>query len=610
MSATEADIDAEQFGPWNPGISSRVPDELLHLSTIFRPDCVFTSLATALEISDLIGLEAAEIVALRPSRLALHELLIRVTADFSVPDGEKIEDLGINFRRMTRALLERHIEPQMASITAAYDSVRRAAADVIERELARLSPASEDSSSVAAKKSVRTGLLGRFARVPAAAPASHNQSTRTATLVADWEMRAHTLTDPTQATAMRALARVVSALVIKHGSLWVGPPMIASIATDIAVNELAGDAIGRLMDGWLAAAPDMEGYRLLPQQQRPVVMNLKGPSAAGKSTIRPLQKALAGRIGVDWSEFALISPDIWRKLLLDYGALGTAYKYGGAFTAEELRIVDQKLDRYMARKAQLGRITHLLIDRFRFDSFAPDSNEAGSNLLTRFGQIVYLFCVITPPAALVERAWNRGLAVGRYKAVDDTLAHSVEAYSGIPHLFFTWVQRGDKQVHFEFLDNSVSQGEDPRTVAFGWNDVLNVLDIKCLLDVERYRKVNIDATAATELFASPPQLAPERNTAFLKDCVNRFREINFAHQSTGRVYLHIIADQVSWVDPHALAQAIEDADTRAALHAVIPAAFDPSRPAPSRPQFLARSEQRKTVGRWGSSDSSPGAEQP
>ena len=610
MPAAEADIDAEQFGPWNPGISSRVPDELLHLSTIFRPDCVFTSLATALEISDLIGLEAAEIVALRPSRLALHELLIRVTADFSVPDGEKIEDLGINFRRMTRALLERHIEPQMASITAAYDSVRRAAADVIERELARLSPASEDSSGVAAKKSVRTGLLRRFARVPAAAPASHNQSTRTATLVADWEMRAHTLTDPTQATAMRALARVVSALVIKHGSLWVGPPMIASIATDIAVNELAGDAIGRLMDGWLAAAPDMEGYRLLPQQQRPVVMNLKGPSAAGKSTIRPLQKALAGRIGVDWSEFALISPDIWRKLLLDYGALGTAYKYGGAFTAEELRIVDQKLDRYMARKAQLGRITHLLIDRFRFDSFAPDSNEAGSNLLTRFGQIVYLFCVITPPAALVERAWNRGLAVGRYKAVDDTLAHSVEAYSGIPHLFFTWVQRGDKQVHFEFLDNSVSQGEDPRTVAFGWNDVLNVLDIKCLLDVERYRKVNIDATAATELFASPALLAPERNTGFLRDCVNRFREINFAHQSTGRVYLQIIADQVSWVDPQALARAIEDADTRAALHAVIPAAFDPSRPAPSRPQFLARSEQRKTVGRWGSSDSSPGAEQP
>src|SRR6202167_2274974 len=139
MPAAESDNDGSRFGPWNPGISSNVPEALLPLCTIFRPHYVFTSLAAASELSDLIGFAAAEIVAIRPSRLALHELLIRVTADFSVPDGDKIEDLGINFRRMTRALLERHIEPQMASITAAYDSVRRAAADVIERELARLS---------------------------------------------------------------------------------------------------------------------------------------------------------------------------------------------------------------------------------------------------------------------------------------------------------------------------------------------------------------------------------------------------------------------------------------------------------------------------------------
>ena len=171
-------------------------------------------------------------------------------------------------------------------------------------------------------------------------------------------------------------------------------------------------------------------------------MNIKGPSASGKSTLRPLQKKLAGDIGVDWSDFALISPDIWRKQLLDYGTLGEAYKYGGAFTARrDLQIVDQKLDRYMARKARARRMSHLLIDRFRFDSFAPDSDEAGSNLLTRFGHVVYLFFMITPPESLVERAWNRGLEVGRYKAVDDTLAHAVEAYSGMPQLFFTWVQR-------------------------------------------------------------------------------------------------------------------------------------------------------------------------
>ena len=117
-----------------------------------------------------------------------------------------------------------------------------------------------------------------------------------------------------------------------------------------------------------------------------------------------------------------------------------------------------KLDRYMERKYRSGDMTHLLIDRFRFDSFAPDSDEEGSNLLTRFGHSVFLFFVITPPEQLVERAWKRGLEFGRYKAVDDTLAHAVEAYTGMPNVFFTWVRRSDKRIHFEFLDNSVPLG--------------------------------------------------------------------------------------------------------------------------------------------------------
>ena len=575
-----------------------MPEALLPLCTIFRPHYVFTSLAAASELSDLIGFAAAEIVAIRPSRLALHELLIRVTADFSVPDGDKIEDLGINFRQMTRALFERHIEPRMAAITATYDAVRMAAATAIESELARLVPPTADTAA-STERASRPGLFSRFGRTRPAAPASEALAIQAETLVAEWEARSRASGEAIEASVMRVLARVVSALLIKHGSIWLGREMIARLTTDMATNELASDAIGRLMDPWLVAAAQLEPYRLLPQQDQPVVMNIKGPSAAGKSTIRPLQKALAGRIGVAWSEFALISPDIWRKLLLDYGTLGAAYKYGGAFTAEELRIVDQKLDRYMARKAQLGRISHLLIDRFRFDSFAPDSDEAGSNLLTRFGQIVYLFCVITPPAALVERAWNRGLAVGRYKAVDDTLAHSVEAYSGIPQLFFTWVQRRDKQLHFEFLDNSVPQGENPRTVAFGWNDVMNVLDVKCLLDVERYRKVNIGATSAAELFGNQELLPPGRNTGFLRDCVGRFREICFAEQCSGRVYLKIHSGQVAWVDPEGLAQAASDPDTRAGLEAVAPVALAGTNAAPPQPLFLARIEQLRTIGRWG-----------
>jgi hypothetical protein len=245
---------------------------------------------------------------------------------------------------------------------------------------------------------------------------------------------------------------------------------------------------------------------------------------------------------------------------------------------------------------------HLLIDRFRFDSFAPDSDEAGSNLLTRFGRIVYLFFMITPPASLVERAWTRGLDFGRYKAVDDTLAHGVEAYAGMPELFFTWVQRSDKRVHFEFLDNSVQRGARPRTVAFGGNETLNVLDIKSMLDIERFRKANIHATAPEFLFANVALLAPEQNLGFLRQCIGKFRDINFADQDTGRIYLSLQAGTAVWVDREALERAILNADARAALVAMAANVFERAVPMSATRRFLKNAgvdQQFPTLGRWG-----------
>jgi hypothetical protein len=256
----------------------------------------------------------------------------------------------------------------------------------------------------------------------------------------------------------------------------------------------------------------------------------------------------------------------------------------------------------MARKAERGNMSHLLIDRFRFDSFAPDSDEAGSNLLTRFGHTVYLFFMITPPQSLVERAWKRGLDVGRYKAVDDTLAHGVQAYSGMPELFFTWIARSDKRVHFEFLDNSVQLGSRPRTVAFGWNDTINVLDVKCVLDVERYRKVNINATAPQFLYGSETLLAPEHNTAFLTQCVDRFRDVNFADQHTGRIYLHIRSGKPLWADRERLEAAATDADTRAGLLATAPTVLHGTIAEPDAPVYVSQvvgAGHAHTVGAWG-----------
>jgi hypothetical protein len=420
--------------------------------------------------------------------------------------------------------------------------------------------------------------------------------------IADCERLAGLEIDPQQKLVYRTLARVMSALFATQGHAWGTRELIASVATDMACNACGSDAVGRTIEPLLLRAAGSEGYRLLPRQEWPVVINTKGPSASGKSTLRPLQKKLAGDIGVQWADFALISPDIWRKQLLDYAALGAAYKYAGAFTAEELQIVDQKLDRYMARKHRRGDMTHLLIDRFRFDSFAPDSDEAGSNLLTRFGHTVHLFFMITPPESLIERAWQRGLEFGRYKAVDDTLAHAVEAYTGIPDVFFTWVRRSDKRIHFEFLDNTVRLGDRPRTVAFGDNDVFNVLDVKGMLDIERYGRVNVDAAAPEFLYADRRLLDPEHNTGFLRRCMDGFREINFADQATGRIYLRIGSGTPVWRDGTQMQSAIADPDTLSAVKAVAPRALGGEVPEAGGPQYLrgqGGAGAAPTLGRWG-----------
>src|SRR5450759_1787457 len=115
------DRDQNPAGPWNPGVQSQIPRELLPLCTIFRPENVLTSIASAEELHAMTGFDSSELVVFRPQRLALHELLIRVTADFEAPAGLQIGDLGINFRRIAGQILTHYLDPEMDLIIEAFE---------------------------------------------------------------------------------------------------------------------------------------------------------------------------------------------------------------------------------------------------------------------------------------------------------------------------------------------------------------------------------------------------------------------------------------------------------------------------------------------------------
>jgi len=552
----EAPPAAPEFGAWNPGLESELPRELMRLATVFRPENVSTSLAKALELSDFCGLPPQELVAFRPERLVIHELLVRVTADLAVPDGATYEDLGRNFRSIASTVLNKDIAPHLDGLRQAYTTVRREAAAVIARELDALFARRE-----APQPPPRRWAFGRGKR-PSSPETAEEREQRT---LRDWARRAQSADSRLARACLRALGTVATAIAARRGRLFADTALITDLALTLVCNDFASESIGERIAPFIRDAALREGYRMLSAQERPVIMNVKGASAAGKSTMRPLQRALAERLGFPWQNFALISPDIWRKFLLDYGSLGPAYKYAGTMTGHEVEIIDKKLDRYMALKAARGETSHLLIDRFRFDSFVEGREP--TRLLTRFGDLVYMFFIITPPEMTVERAWKRGLQVGRYKAVEDLLAHNVEAYTGMPELFFTWALDTRRRVHYEFLDNSVAEGERPLTAAFGWNGEMTILDLKRMLDVDRFRKINILAQQPNAVYVEK-ELAPERNVEFLQRCARLIPAISFADRETGRVYARLEHGAWVWRDEAALARVMTDPDAKAALLAI------------------------------------------
>lgn len=567
---TAKGLNNSETGPWNPGIKSTLPVEYLPLSTLFRPDNVVTSIETATELSGFTGLTIQQLICFRPERLVVHELLIRVSADIFVSDGSKYEDLGVNYRNIIDSILRNYVEPHMVQIVERFNQLSARVEVMVESELA----ASLFPESSAVEKSQNPFSLAKLFKTrvkKAGAGEVESNEQRHRRFLSGWEQKVDSSDDPLARSMYLALAKVANAIIIKHGRLAGDKTLLTSLVCGLVGNDHGSEVIGEMISPYIQQAVAAEAYRLLPPQEQPVVINVKGASAAGKSTMRPLQHRQTDKLGLDWQDFALISPDIWRKYLLDYDSLGEAYQYAGTLAGDEIPIIDQKLDRYISNKARQGRVSHLLIDRFRFDSFAPGKDsEEGSNLLTRFGHTIYLTFMVTPPEATVERAWIRGLQVGRYKAVDDLLAHNIEAFKGIPILFFTWALRKDKTVHFEFLDNSVAKGEKPRTIAFGLNGEMYIQDFKGMLDIVRYARININARNAADVYPQEEDGDSTANTDFLQKCALQIPEINFLDRESGLIYARMEAATMRWIDSEIMNRKLDEEEARAGFLAIAP----------------------------------------
>ena len=222
-------------------------------------------------------------------------------------------------------------------------------------------------------------LFARRAHRAAAAAAIETAVGRDRRIVSEWRKKSGSAGNRLEQACFDALHRIATAVMSRRGRLFGDNALLTELAVTLVCNDYGSEVIG---DAIVPYCPGSGRARRLP----PI-------AAAGEAGRHERQGRLGLRQEHDaaaaenpgaassicrGTKFALISPDIWRKFLLDYGSLGAAYKYAGTLSGHEVEIIDKKLDRRMAVRADRGEMPHLLIDRFRFDSFVPESEGRGS----------------------------------------------------------------------------------------------------------------------------------------------------------------------------------------------------------------------------------------
>ena len=544
----------QEFSAWNPGLNPLIPKPYQSLESIYQVMNVTSQFSDTAELAALTGLRPEELVAFSAERLVLHELIIRVCADIVIPEEKEEEALGRHFRHICHHLLKVYLAPHKDEVKKIHEALRQRAEQRVQQILTEsLFPPPVSDKPAKTRFSLFALLTGKK---PSVTQKRHYEPLHETLWDREYQQLNRfreaglTAQDAFERSVYKSMYQVLGALASKQGYIGSDRQLLTDLIVQNVCNTYGSQLIGAYISPYILQAAKQEAYPLSRPAQKPILISLKGASAAGKSSLRPMLQHIMAQQGIAAKGYCTISPDIWRRLLLDYDSLGDAYKYAGALTSNEVNVIDSKLDRYIRDKAQRDQsIPHLLVDRFRFDSFASDKvSHILHDTYAKYIDTLYMYFVITPPEDTVVRGWERGLQRGRYKAVEDFLGFSVEAYIGMPKLLFKWLAYRRPRFNYVFLDNSVAKGTRPKNIAFGDQDVMHIHNPMAFVNIERYQKINIKARCPAEVYPEKTDFSVANNIGFLQQCLSRIAQINFIDEETGNCYLEVEHGQVKLLD--------------------------------------------------------------
>ncbi|MCP4010280.1 MAG: hypothetical protein GY726_12310, partial [Proteobacteria bacterium] len=552
-------MNDELCSAWAPGLDSDIPPAYQKLETICCPENVTSTISDVKEISTLTGLSHEELVSFRPERLVVHELLIRITANIVVNEGKDERDLGRDFRVIANTILSEYIQPHMEEIRRVHADLHNRVYQLVQNQLGEA--LFETRKPVMEKRSLFWFLRRKEPQDnPGKAETIQEREHRA---IHACKEKGLVATDELEIAVFKSLYRVLGLISGTRGYIGSDRSFLTDLVSAHVCNQYGSRMIGLQISPWIEAAIEQKKYTRAVCADAPILISLKGASAAGKSSLRPMLRQTLKAQGINSGDYATISPDIWRRFLLDYDSLGAAYKYAGRLTGKEVIIIDGKLDRYIREKSNRDRaIPHLLVDRFRFDSFSSEKIwKVLHGTYVQYVDTMYMYFIVTPPEAIVERGWERGLKTGRYKSVEDFLDHAVEAYAGMPKIFFKWLAYDQPLFKYEFLNNDVPRGTFPTTIAFGTQQEINIISVSEFIDIERYRKINIEAKSPGQIYPEKIVLSVDNNMEFLGQIVKKIPNVNFIDRATNTAYLQARNGVFRVMNERIFAEKLEDKET-------------------------------------------------
>lgn len=458
---------------WAPPVDMTVFQNIFHKASLFKQDALRPAALNDFkgleELADLTGENIQDLAIFSPARLLLQETIIACDSRLNIEDDHHdIEAYADNFREIFEIIYKRYVQPKAPAIEAALE----AQFALVEKDV------KADVAQLLASSNPELQLLSWLS-------ASHENG--------GYEETAFQRGNQAKAGGMDHYYRLLRKKKIHEQR---SPAEFAALLERLVVARVydlkARDTLlGEIKTCIKEAIADQEVSALSRVKTKDAMLHIiHGPPAVGKTTLRPRIMQAAKNQGISWANVMVLNADVWREYLLDGTETGAHADYWGPLTDNELSVLWNRMDVLLRRKWWVQ--PHIMVDHFY-----PDRSELYTypDRTNHF----HVSLAMAHPDQIVARSFERGRTEGRYITIPGLLFGLSETYKAFGPYFRT---AAGENVRIEIIDNAVPKFLEPKTIAFGdlSKNEINIFDVAGILLIDRYRQVNLDATAPDQLF--------------------------------------------------------------------------------------------------------------